>query len=254
MNQVSSADGSQDPSQHPLVGRDEPAPDGPPRPSLIVFDVNETLSDMSALGDRFGEAGLSPQLAATWFAGLLRDGFALTVTGENPDFAQMASDSLGGLLRARGVRDVDGGVERVMSAFMQLPLHPDVVDGIRALGDAGVRLVTLSNGSTAVAEGLFERNGILERFDRLLSVQDAAAWKPAAAAYRYALEECRADASESMLVAVHPWDIHGAHRAGLATGYINRTGALYPKFFARPDVEAPTLGELARALTADRAG
>ena len=249
MNQASPGDRSEDPAQHALAERDEAASDGPRRPSLIVFDVNETLSDMSVLADRFGEVGLSPQLAATWFAGLLRDGFALTVTGENPDFAQVASDSLVGLFRARGVPDVDGGVERVMSAFMQLPLHPDVVDGIRALSDAGMRLVTLSNGSTAVAEGLFERDGILERFERLLSVQDASAWKPAAAAYQYALEVCRASASESMLVAVHPWDIHGAHRAGLATGYINRAGALYPGFFARPDIEAPTLVELAQALT-----
>jgi 2-haloacid dehalogenase len=250
MNQASLGDRS----HNALVERDEAASDGPRRPSLIVFDVTETLSDMSVLADRFGEAGLSPQLAATWFAGLLRDGFALTVTGENPDFAQVASDSLVGLLRARGVPDVDGGVERVMSAFMQLPLHPDVVDGIRALSDAGMRLVTLSNGSTAVAEGLLERNGILERFERLLSVQDASPWKPPAAAYRYAMEECRASASESMLVAVHPWDIHGAHKAGLASGLINRTGALYPGFFARPDVEAPTLVELARALTGDRTG
>lgn len=214
-----------------------------------MFDVNETLSDMSVLADRFAEAGLSPQLAATWFAGLLRDGFALTVTGANPDFAAVASDSLAGLLRNQGVADVDGGVEHVMSAFMQLPLHPDVVDGIRALSDAGIRLVTLSNGSTAVAEGLFERNGILDRFERPLSVQDAAAWKPAEAAYQYAMEVCRANASESMLVAVHPWDIHGAHSAGLATGFINRTGARYPGVFASPDIEAPTLVELAHALT-----
>lgn len=249
MNQMSSGDRAQDPSHPAWVEHEDPAAGGPRRPSLVVFDVNETLSDMSVLADRFAEAGLSPQLAATWFAGLLRDGFALTVTGANPDFAAVASDSLAGLLRNQGIPDVDGGVEHVMSAFMQLPLHPDVVDGIRALSDAGIRLVTLSNGSTAVAEGLFERNGILDRFERLLSVQDAAAWKPAEAAYQYAMEVCRANASESMLVAVHPWDIHGAHSAGLATGFINRSGARYPGVFARPDVEAPTLVELARALT-----
>lgn len=88
----------------------------------------------------------------------------------------------------------------------------------------------------------------MDRFERLLSVQDAPAWKPAAAAYRYAMEACGADAAESMLVAVHPWDIHGANRAGLATGFIDRTGARYPEFFARPDIEAPTLVELAHSL------
>ena len=63
------------------------------RPRLLVFDVNETLSDMTHLGDRFVEVGVPPYLAAQWFAGLLRDGFALTVTGHNPSFADVARSS-----------------------------------------------------------------------------------------------------------------------------------------------------------------
>ena len=249
MNHAPPADALRGPTESATMEHDQPAaPDGPRHPRLIMFDVNETLSDMSVLAGRFAELGLSQQLAPTWFAGLLRDGFALTVTGENPDFADVASDSLVSLLQAQGVPEVEAGVERIMGAFMQLPLHPDVVEGVRLLSDSGVRLVTLSNGSTSVAEGLLERNGILDRFERLLSVQAAPAWKPTAAAYRYAMDVCGAEGAESMLVAIHPWDIHGAHRAGLATGFINRTGARYPGFFARPDIETATLVELAHRL------
>ena len=221
------------------------SPDGPHPPRLVVFDVNETLSDMSVLQERFAEVGASPALAATWFASLLRDGFALTVTGTNPDFADLAATSLGATLRAKGLADVDLAVERVMEAFTGLPVHHDVGDGIRALAALGIRLVTLSNGSTAVAEGLFERNGLSASFERLLSVQDAPAWKPAQAAYQYALDVCDVEAGEAMLVAVHPWDIHGARHAGLRTAFINRTGAAYPSYFDRPDVEVTSLVELA---------
>ncbi len=35
---------------------------------------------------------------------------------------------------------------------------------------------------------------------------------------------------DAMLVAVHPWDIDGAARAGLATAWINRNGGVYPDF------------------------
>ena len=56
-------------------------------PRVLVFDVNETLSDMAPLGDRFADVGALPHLAGTWFAGMLRDGFALTVHGVNPSFA-----------------------------------------------------------------------------------------------------------------------------------------------------------------------
>ena len=55
------------------------------------------------------------------------------------------------------------------------------------------------------------------------------------------MDVCGAEAAESMLVAVHPWDIHGAHRAGLATAFI-RAGVRYPSFFARPDIETATSG------------
>jgi 2-haloacid dehalogenase len=47
----------------------------------MVFDVNETLSDMSPMAQRFSDVGAAAHQAATWFATLLRDGFALTVTG-----------------------------------------------------------------------------------------------------------------------------------------------------------------------------
>ena len=216
-------------------------------PTLVVFDVNETLSDMSPMATRFDEVGLPGHLAATWFAGLLRDGFALTITRANPSFAELAEDSLRGLLQGVAA-DADTATEHVMSGFAQLPLHADVADGVRALQALGPRLVTLSNGATAVAEGLVERHGLGDAFDTLMSVQDAPAWKPAASAYRYALETCEVAAADAMLVAVHPWDIHGAHAAGLRTAWINRTGGRYPHTMHRADVEAKSLTELAQIL------
>jgi 2-haloacid dehalogenase len=64
-------------AEHSLATTDQPdSPDGPRRPLVIVFDVNETLSDMSSMGQRFEDVGAPAHLAKTWFAGLLRDGFA----------------------------------------------------------------------------------------------------------------------------------------------------------------------------------
>ena len=37
----------------------------------MLFDVNETLSDMSPIGQRFVDVGAPAHLAATWFAALL---------------------------------------------------------------------------------------------------------------------------------------------------------------------------------------
>ncbi|WP_353952294.1 haloacid dehalogenase type II [Knoellia sp. S7-12] len=221
-----------------------------PRPRLLVFDVNETLSDMCSMADRFADIGAPPFLAAAWFAAVLRDGFALTVNGANPDFADLARAGLAAALATQPVEHLDDAVDQLMTAFASLPAHSDVVEGIADLAATGVRLVTFSNGSAAIAEGLLQRNGIDHHFERLLSVQDAPAWKPAESAYQYALNVCDVDATDALLVAVHPWDLHGAKAAGLTTAYLNRKGATYPNYFSRPDIEVGSLAQLAELLTA----
>ena len=220
------------------------------RPSLIVFDVNETLSDMSPMAERFTDVGAPAHLAKAWFAGVLRDGFSLTAVGLNTSFAAIAAEGLRVVLDGQTLdRSVEDAVQHVMEGFAGLPVHPDVSSGIRALADAGIPLVTLSNGSATVAEGLFDRAGIREYFEALLSVDDAPLWKPAAAAYAYALERCEVEPGDAMLVAVHPWDIDGAARAGLATAWINRGGGHYPHYFRDPALTVGSLTALADELS-----
>lgn len=216
------------------------------QPELVIFDVNETLSNLAPLRNAFEAVGLEACQAEAWFAGVLRDGFALATVGEKAAFADLAAEGL--RIRLSGGVAVEERVERVMSAFTSLSVPPDVVPGMRALHEAGVRMVTLSNGSGAVAEGLLERAGVSDLVERLLSVDDAPAWKPHASAYAYALDVCGVAADEAMLVAVHPWDIDGAARAGLRTGWINRRGTPYPSYFSAPDVQAPDLPALAASL------
>src|SRR3954454_12320093 len=122
-------------------------------PSVIVFDVNETLSDMSPLGARFVEVGASGTAAPLWFASVLRDGFALTAAGENATFAGIAPDLL--LLQlpqAHLTRPVEEAADHVMDGFARLELHPDVASGVDRLHGDGFRLGTLCNraaGGTA---------------------------------------------------------------------------------------------------------
>jgi 2-haloacid dehalogenase len=51
-----------------------------------------------------------------------------------------------------------------------------------------------------------------------------------------------------LLVAVHPWDIHGAHQAGMRTGWIARQPAPYPAHFAAPDLQVQDLAALAEQI------
>jgi 2-haloacid dehalogenase len=213
---------------------------------VIVFDVNETLSDMGPMADRFAEVGAPPQLAKLWFAGLLRDAFALTAAGSSERFATLAADGLRSVLYGVPLdREVEEAVGHVLAGFHGLPVHPDVPGGIRALRHRGRRLVTLSNGAASIAEELLERAGLRAEFERVLSVEQAGVWKPAPGSYAYAARECGVEPEQMLLVAVHPWDVDGALRSGLAACWLNRSGAPYPSYCREPTHTVSTLSALA---------
>lgn len=218
-------------------------------PSVAVFDVNETLSDMAPMAGRFTAVGAPATLAQLWFASLLRDGFALTATGGSERFAVLADDGLRQVLSPLPLdRDLDAAVAHILAGFSEMGVHPDVVGGVAALLAAGLRLVTLSNGSTQVGDALLSKAGIRGDFEKLLSVEDPGVWKPAGGAYTYAARSCGVEPADMILVAVHPWDIHGASTAGLATAWVNRRHARYPAYFDAPTHEVATIDELARLL------
>jgi 2-haloacid dehalogenase len=221
-------------------------------PSVVAFDVNETLSNMESLRERFVDIGAPGHLLESWFAGTLRDGFALTVAGQYPAFSEVATGSLRMVLSTvDGLRrDLDEALGFVLAGLPELDVHPDVPEGIRRLHEAGVRLVTLTNGSVELSETMLERAGVLGLFERRMSVAEVRRWKPAAEPYLYAAAQCGVAVEEIALIAVHPWDTDGAKRAGLISGWINRKGHPYPQSFLEPDVSGADLPAVADGLLA----
>jgi 2-haloacid dehalogenase len=213
-------------------------------PSVVFFDVNETLSDLTPLAARFEEAGAPAELLSTWFAATLRDGIALAASGSYAGFREVGRANLLQLLPTPEAAD------HVLDGFAALPVHPDVPDGLRALNAAGVRIATLTNGTTQIARGLLERAGLEALVERYLDVSEVRRWKPAPEPYLYACSELGVEPAEAILIAVHPWDVHGAKRAGLRGAWLDRSGVPWPEVFERPDVSARDLPALASSIMA----
>jgi 2-haloacid dehalogenase len=219
------------------------------RPSVILFDVNETLSDMAPMAGYFADVGAPDLLAKVWFASVLRDGFALTAAGGKETFGRLARGVLETVLAGATLnRPAAEAADRILSGFSDLSVHPDVPEGVRILREGGLRLVTLTNGSADIADRLLLKAGIRGAFEHLLSVEDADAWKPAPAAYAYAARVCSVAPEQMLMVAVHPWDLHGARQAGLRTAWIARQPVPYPGYFSAPDLQGPDLSSLARQI------
>jgi 2-haloacid dehalogenase len=216
---------------------------------VVVLDVNETLSDLEPLRQRFVDTGAPGHLLETWFASTLRDGFALAAAGLARPFPQIGAAVLRGLLQGRHLaRPVEDAVAHVLDGVSRLDVHPDVAPGVRALAAAGLRVVTLTNGSLSQSEALLERAGVDELVERRLSVDDAGRWKPHPDAYAYAAKACGVPLGRCAMVAVHPWDLVGAAAVGMTTGWIDRTGTPWPDVFDAPDVVGADLPAVAEAL------
>jgi 2-haloacid dehalogenase len=214
------------------------------RPEVLVLDVNETLSDLEPLRPRMAQAGLPAHTLETWFAATLRDGFALTAAGSYAPFRDVAADALQTLFSAHGIEDA-GVVDGVLAGFAELPAHPDVGPGLRRIHDQGVRLVTLTNGASAMSERMLSEAGVLPLLEQRLSVEQPRRWKPHPDAYRYAATACGVEPAKMALVAVHPWDVDGARRAGLMGVWVDRKRAPYPKTFLPPTITVNDLEALA---------
>ncbi|MFV2172224.1 haloacid dehalogenase type II [Actinomadura sp. LOL_016] len=219
---------------------------------VVLFDVNETLSDLSSLRGRLEDVGAPGHLLPTWFAGTLRDGMGLTAAGAYADFDEVAECGLRGLLTGLDgwAGDARRAAAHVASGFTHLDVHPDVPDAVRDLRSSGLRLATLTNGTVAVTERLLRDADVRDLFEALLDVSAPRAWKPAAAAYRYATDRLGVAPDRTLLVAVHPWDVDGARRAGLRAAWLNRDGVPYPSMFERPDHTITDLRDLSAVLVA----
>jgi 2-haloacid dehalogenase len=215
---------------------------------VLVLDVNETLSDLEPMRSRFEAAGLPGTGLDTWFAATLRDGFALTAAGSYAQFRAIAGDVLRTMLADSNLDHSARTISGVLSGFAELPLHPDVAPGLQRLHDQGLRIVTLTNGAAAMSERMFTEGGILPLLEHRLDVERPGRWKPHPAPYQYAAEVCGVTVDRMALVAVHPWDIDGARRAGLQGFYLDRRRTPYPEAFLPPDLTVPDLEALADAL------
>jgi 2-haloacid dehalogenase len=218
------------------------------RPEVLVLDVNETLSDLTPMRQRFEAAGLSGDSADAWFAAVLRDGFALTAVDAPANFGAIAAEILAAQLTAAGLEAGTEAVRGVLSGFTHLKLHPDVVPGLQRLNASGLRIVTLTNGSVELSEQMFAEAGLLPLLEHRLDVAKPGRWKPHRAAYEYAAAVCRVPLEQMALAAVHPWDIDGAKRAGLQGWYVDRRRTPYPGMFTAPDLIVADFEDLAAQL------
>src|SRR5947208_2996595 len=176
-------------------------------PSVLVFDVNETLIDIEALSPLFEQILGEAQAMREWFGQLVMYSMTTALSGAYVDFFTLGQGVLRMLGEIHGSPITDEDLGRVKLAMTTMPAHPDVADGLAALRDNGFRLVTLTNSPpNPRGPSPLESAGLGGYFERQFSVDARRTFKPARDVYNYVCRELGVAPAECMMVAAHVWD------------------------------------------------
>jgi len=220
---------------------------------VIVFDVNETLLDMSALDPHFQRVFGDPQVRVEWFQTMLQSAFLVTITGPYKPFGEHFRAALAITALRRNLRVSPDDERAILAEVRALPAYPDVRPALERLRSAGFRLAALTNSTAEVEEAQLRNAKLADLFEKALSADTGKRLKPAAEAYANAARELGVETPEIRMVAAHAWDMHGAMRAGCAAAFVERPGAVWNPLLERPDIVGADLGEIVeRVIEVDR--
>ncbi len=218
------------------------------RPSVLVFDVNETLLDLSPLATDFEAIfGAAPPLGE-WFARMLHGSLVSNQLDSYRPFGAIGVEALLTVAGKRKVEISENQAAAIVAGMADLPAHPDVIPALERLVDAGFQTVTLTNGSTEAANAQIDNAGLRVFFQRVISVEEVGRFKPDPLPYRHAADLMNVGIDRTMLIAAHDWDVAGALHAGAQGAFVSRPSALWSLPDDPPEVTATDLGGVADIL------
>jgi len=220
----------------------------------IVFDVIGTLVDedgtWAAVAKRLAaEAGVDDGAALyTAWAETLERQMNAVVDGTAPwrPHRQFVSDSAREAITQAGGNPSSAALALVHNLDSEYPAWPDVAPATAALRK-GHLVAGVSNGDLDSLARLANTNAI--SWDVALSTGSVRTFKPAPAAYQYAIDALRLDPARTLFVAAHPWDLRAAAEHGFRTAYVARPGAERPSADDQFDFHADDLAALLDSLS-----
>lgn len=129
-------------------------------PSIIVFDVNETLLDITTLEPLFERVFGDQAIMREWFAQLVLYSQTMTLSGLYVSFGELGVGALKMVATIHQTDIADSDVAELKERLSNMPAHPDVIPALTRLRDAGFRLVTLTNSPSSASPTPLEKAGL----------------------------------------------------------------------------------------------
>jgi 2-haloacid dehalogenase len=165
---------------------------------------------------------------------------ALEQTPPHRTFREVAGEGLRLALEELGLLADAGDVEVLTSRIAAMPPFPEVIESLRRLKKAGYRLCIVSNTDDAIIAGNVAQLG--GAIDRVITAQQAGAYKPARRLFDYAFESLGVTKDEVVHICASPHLDHAAAREiGFRCIWIDRGTGRSPLPGYTPDATLATL-------------
>lgn len=223
-------------------------------PSIIVFDVNETLLDITSLEPLFDRVFDDRSVLREWFAQLILYSQTMTLSGLYTPFGELGVGALRMVADIHQVSIAENDVEELKDRMGSMPAYPDVIPALNRLRDAGFRLVTLTNSASGASPTPLQNAELSHFFEHTFSIEPVEKFKPAPETYRLVAKRMSVETSDLCLVACHLWDTIGAQAAGCRGALVKRPhNAILPApGVPSPDLIASELTDLADQIILSR--
>lgn len=222
------------------------------KPSVLVFDVNETLIDFeSSMNQLFERIFGDSRIMREWLGHLVMYSMTITLSSLYESYYELGQGLLKMVGDIHGKQVTDADAEELQQAMLTMPAHPDVEEGLSHLREAGFRMVTLTNSPPAMhGQSPLEHAGLAGYFEQQFTIESARAYKPAPQVYHLVSQSLGVPPSACCMIAAHVWDTIGAQSAGFTAGLITRPGnaPLPVASLPQPNLMAPDLPRLATKL------
>jgi 2-haloacid dehalogenase len=217
--------------------------------SWVLFNLTGTLVDPTVLAQPLGDSGADEELVLAALDDTVSMAMVDALTGGTNSLEELMAAAMRRRLRLAG--SDESRAASALALVGTMPAYLEAPGALEILRGRGLRLGVLSQSSAAATDAVLRFAGLRDRFELVLSAQDGGAFKPDLRTYRYALEQIGAESGgATCFVSTHWWDVAGAKRAGMRTGWVARRERALLDTVPPPDYTGRDLAEVAEAIVA----
>ena len=209
---------------------------------LVIFDLNQTVFNLNEIKRRFRKKKINPLLVEQWFINTLKEGFASSTPKKFLSFTEIANEELKKIIIQK--KKNPQILKFLFSGFKNLKANHDIKDSFKILQKHNIKIATLTNGPKKNSINLLKKNKLIELVNYQFSIEDLKIWKPHPEPYLFVSKTLNYSPNEIIMVAVHGWDINGAKKVGMKTGYIKSYEKKLSSYYYKADYEAESCKEL----------